>query len=315
GAYLNWVVGNAILPPVDPDPTHQGIQKVDRTTVPELNELPQTANQLQTDMNNAEAGFTPFNLSQNAIPFDIDPLLVTGPNPQTHFEQIYGRAVTALNNAVVAFNDAQNVTELMRSEEDSLADFQAGVTAQELAYNNQLIELYGTPYPDDMGPGKFYSQDYNGPDLFHYMYVETPDINDYNGVLPDPTVSQTYYLDTQQLPSNWSSNMYSDFNFILESTASGYATSTNVVPLVIGPDGFFDKPSTWTSQRSSPGQIQQAISALVGAEHDLRQAAFNENVHKQALDKAMNAFTNQLAASTHDTTLENQNLQLETDKD
>ena len=85
GAYLNWVVGNAILPPVDPDPTHQGIQKVDRTTVPELTELPQTATQLQTDMDNAEAGFTPLNLSQNAIPFDINPLQVTGANPHDPF--------------------------------------------------------------------------------------------------------------------------------------------------------------------------------------------------------------------------------------
>ena len=305
GAYLNWVVGNAILPPVDPDPTHEGIQKVDRTTVPELNELPQTANQLQTDMNNAEAGFTPFNLSQNAIPFDIDPLLVTGPNPQTHFEQVYGRAVAALNNAVVAFDDAQNVTQLMRSEEDSLADFQAAVTAQELAYNNQLVELYGTPYLDDMGPGKTYAQDYNGPDLVHYTYVETPDMNDYNGVLPDPTTNQTFYLDTQQLPPGWSSNMYSDFDFIMESTAPGYDTSTNVVALTIGPDGFFDKPANWTSQRSSPGQIQQSISALVGAEHDLRQAAANAQQGKQALDKAMNAFTAQTADAQHRTDLAN----------
>ncbi len=59
GAYVNWVVGNAILPPVNPDPTHAGIQKVDRTTVPELQELPATATALQTDMDNAEGGIHP----------------------------------------------------------------------------------------------------------------------------------------------------------------------------------------------------------------------------------------------------------------
>jgi hypothetical protein len=311
GAYLHWVVGNAILPPVDPDPSHQGIQKVDRTSVPELNDLPHTADQLQTDMNNAEAGFTPFDLSQNAIPFDINPLLVTGTNPQTHFEQIYGRAVVALNNAVVAFNDAQNVTQLMRSEEDSLNDFQAGVVAQELAYNNQLIELYGTPYPDDMGPGKTYPQGYTGPDLLHYTYVETPDTNFYGGILADPTISQTFYLDVQQLPPDWSTNMYSDFNFIMQSTAPGYNNSTNVVPLVIGPDGFFDKPPAWTSQRSSPGQIQQAISTLVGAEHDLRQAAVNENYDKSILDKSMNAFLAQVSAESNQTYLANQTVNLQ----
>src|SRR5215471_5481575 len=98
----------------------------------------------------------------------------------------------------------------MRSEEDSLADFQAGVVAQELAYNNQLIELYGTPYPNDMGPGKTYPQGYNGPDLLHYTYVENPDTNTYGGILDDPTANKTYYLDVQILPSNWSSNMFSD---------------------------------------------------------------------------------------------------------
>jgi hypothetical protein len=310
GTYLNWVVGNAILPPVDPDPTHQGIQKVDRTTVTDLNQLPQTASQLQTDMDNADAGFTPFDLAQNAIPFDINPLLVTGTSPQTHFEQIYQRAVVALNNAVTAFNDAQNVTQLMRSEEDSLSDFQAGVTSQELAYNNQLIELYGSPYPDDMGPGKTYAQDYNGPDLLHYTYVEMPDTNNFNGILPDPTTGQTFYLDVQLLPSDWSTNMYSNVNFLAESTDPSYTNNTNFsVPLYIGPDGFFDKPPSWTSLRSSPGQIQQAISSLVGAQHALRQAAYNAIYDKIGLDKSMNAFSNQIAGEAYTVALGNSNLQ------
>ncbi len=292
GAYVNWIVGNAILPPVDPNPNDQGIQKVDRTTVPELVELPQTVSQLQNEMDNAEAGFTPFELAQNAIPFDINPLQVTGANPMTHFEQIYQRAVGALNNAVVAFDDAQNVTQLMRSEEDSLADFQAGVVSQELAYNNQLIDLYGTPYPNDIGPGGIYPQGYSGPDLVHYTYVDTPNTNLFGGILPDPRISQTFYVDIQSLPSDWSTNMYANFNSIIQSTASGYQNPANqvAVPLVVGPDGFFDKPASWTSQRRSPGQIQQAISALVAAQDGLRQATANAVNDKQSLDKAQNAF-------------------------
>jgi hypothetical protein len=309
GAYLNWVVGNAILPPVDPDPTHQGIQKIDRTTVAELNQLPQIANQVQTDMQNAEAGFTPFDLSQNAIPFDINPLQVTGANPQTHFEQVYQRAVQALNNAVVAFNDAQNVRQLMRSEEDSLTDFQAGVVAQELAYNNELVELYGTPYPDDMGPGKTYPQGYNGPDLLHYTYVENPDTNTFNGILADPTTNNTYYLDAQSLPSAWATNMYDNFTNIIESTASGYMTNTSLsVPLIIGPDGFFGKPPSWTSQRGSPGQIQAAISTLVSAAHTLRQSAVNEGYDKSVLDKNMEVFKSMIGAESNRIFLANSNL-------
>jgi hypothetical protein len=59
GAYLNWVAGNAILPDVDPIPTHQGIQKIDRTTVPELKNLVTIASGLQTDLDNAEGGIVP----------------------------------------------------------------------------------------------------------------------------------------------------------------------------------------------------------------------------------------------------------------
>jgi hypothetical protein len=308
GAYLNWVVGNAILPPVDPDPTHQGIQKVDRTTVPELVELPQTATQLQTDMDNAEAGFTPLNLSQNAIPFDINPLQVTGSNPQTHFEQIYSRALLALNNAVDAFNNAQNVTQELRQEQNSLSDFQASVTAQELAYNDQLIELYGTPYPEDMGPGQTYPQGYTGPDLLHYTYVENPDTNTFGGILPDPTQPQTYYLDVQQLPTNWSSTMYDNFNYIMESTAPGYASSTNVVPFQIGPDGFFDKPASWTEQRGTVGSIQQAISTYIAAENALRNDAANAMGDKASLDKAMNVFTANANYLNYTTSLGNANI-------
>jgi len=292
GAYLNWVVGNGILPPVDPNPNDQGIQKVDRTTVPELNQLPQTAAQLQTDMNNAEAGFTPFDLAQNAIPFDINPLEVTGPNPLTHFEQIYQRAVVALNNAVTAFNNAEGVTEEMRQQQDSLADFQAGVVSQELAYNNQLIEIYGTPYPDDMGPAGTYPQGYNGPDLIHYTYVDDPNTNLFGGILPNPQVAMTNYVDIQQLPADWSTTMYDNFNSILASTAPGYQNPANnlSVPLVIGPDGFFSKPAGWTSQRSSPGQIQAAISSYLAAMDALRQSELNAVYDKQALDGAMTAF-------------------------
>ena len=167
GTYLNWVVANSILPYQDSNPKDQGVQIVDRQTVQELQELPATAEALQADMDNANAGFTPLGLAQNAIPFDINPQQVTGANPQTHFEQVYARAVQALNNAVVAFNAAQNVTQNLRQQQNSLSDLQDAVTAQELAYNDQLIELYGTPYPDDIGPGGAYPDGYTGPDLIH----------------------------------------------------------------------------------------------------------------------------------------------------
>jgi len=285
---------------------------VDRTTVPELTQLPQLAAQLQTDMDNAEAGFTPLGLPQNAIPFDINPLQVTGPDPQTHFEQIYQRAVGALNNAVVAFNAAQNVTDDLRAEQNSLADFQAGVNAQELAFNNQLIEVYGTPYPDDVGPGKTYPQGYNGPDLVHYVYVENPDTQTYGGILPDPSTNQTFQVDIQQLPAGWLTNMYESFGFINESISPNYAPS-NYITFNLGPNGFFGKPAGWTSTRATVGTIQQSISSLIAAQDKLRNDLAGAVSDKQALDNAMQVFLVQSNAAW--LTLSNQDQSLNIQQD
>lgn len=306
GAYLNWVVDNAILPPVDPDPTHQGIQKIDRTTVPELQELPTIAAQLQADLDNAAGGLTPLGLPQNSVPFDIDPSLVTGPNATTHFEQVYARAVATLNNAVVAFNDAQGVTQLMRSEEDSLSGFQDSVTSQELAYNNQLIALYGSPYPDDMGPGQTWPQDYTGPDLLHYMYVENPE-STFNGAAPNSATNLTFQIDIQQLPPDWLSNLYQNFNFITPASSPTYSVgATNAITFAIGPNGFFGKPANWTSQRASPGSVQQAISTLIAAQNALRQELSDAQAAKNTLDKAINVFVAQAVTLTSNEELQSQ---------
>ena len=290
GAYLNWVVGNAILPPVDPDPTHQGIQKVDRTTVPELKELPATAVSLQTDLDNAEAGLTPLGVPQNAVPFDINPYQVTGANPLTHFEQIYQRAITALNNAVVAFDDAANVTQDLRAGNDSQADFQTSVDNQELAFTNQLLDLYGTPYPDDEGPGKTYVQGYAGPDLIHYMYVERPD-EALAGAEPFLTNGQSFKVDVSQLPADWQSTLYKNANWVTNASDPNY---NSYISFQLGPDGFFQKPSNWTSQRQSPGNIQQAISAYVRARDALSAALDDSMQAKQLFDKSVAVFNAQV---------------------
>ena len=289
GAYVNWLVGNAILPAVDPDPTHEGIQKIDRTTVPELKELPAVAQSLQTSMDNAESGMTPLGLPQTTVPFDINPAQVTGNSPVTHFEQIYERAKISLNNAVVAFDDAKDVTRLMRSEADSLDDFRNTVEKQELAYTNQLIELYGTPYSDDIGPGQTYITGYTGPDLFHYMYV---DLVELQSALLDPTATATFKLDTQGLVQNWTdANGISDFNFIQPARTDGslgYSPEyTNNITYSLGPHGFFDKPPSFTGSRSSPGSVQQAISDIIKSRNNAYEALRNSDTAKANLDQAI----------------------------
>ncbi len=258
GAYLNWVIGNAILPDIDPIPTHEGIQKVDRTTVPELKELALLANGLQESLENAEGGLSPLGVPEDGIAFDSNPNVVVGPRTGTHVEQVYDRATASLRNAVAAFDDAKDVTRLMRSEQDSLVDFQTKVAQQERAYDIALIELYGTPYPDDIGPGKLYKQGFAGPDLIHYAYVDLPETE-----FPEVwsySNTTTWEIPLLDLPSDWVDKHYTNINF---------RTITNLT-YNIGPHGFAEKPSTWASRRYSPGKVQEAISAQILAHIRLR---------------------------------------------
>ena len=278
GTYLNWVVGNALLPDVDPISTHEGIQKVDRSTVPELQELTTIAGGLQTALDNAEGGLSPLGIPEDGMALDIDPNAVVGSGNGTHFEQIFQRTKATLNNAVAAFDDAKDVTRLLRSEQDSLADFQNAVARQEQAYKVALIELYGTPYPDDTGPGKLFKQGYDGPDLIHYKYVDLPESN-----LPEiwsVSATTTWTIPIQDLPADWVTKHYTEINF---------RTITNMV-FNIGPHGFAEKPEDWNSQRQSPGKIQQAISEQILAHAKLRHTINDTSGDLVVIQKAVDVF-------------------------
>jgi hypothetical protein len=298
GAYFNWVVGNALLPDVDPDPTHEGIQKVDRTTVPELQELPVVFESLQTDLDNNEAGLNPLGFPETSVAFDLNPEVIVGENPTTHFEQIYDRAKGALQNALVSFNDAKDVTRLMRSETDALNDLQASVLSQELAFTNSLISIYGTPYSDDIGPGKTYKQGYAGPDLLHYMYVETVE-QDFQGLVsPGQNGPYTFQVDIQDFPPEWQTNLFvsvESLNLIRHDDPS-YNTN-KMVEFNIGPHGF-SKPTTWTGRRKSPGRLQQAASDVIMAHQNLIEALGGASDSKKFFDKEVELLVAQEAAAT-----------------
>ena len=301
GALVNWVMGNALLPDVDPDPSHEGIQKVDRTTVPELNELVATAGDLQAAMDNAEGRLSPLGVTQGSIAFDINPAQIVGPTPLTHFEQVYDRTKLALNNAVASFDDAKDITRLMRSEGDSLAEVQAQLAQQELTFTNALIEIYGTPYSDDLGPGQTYTQDYAGPDLYHYMYVETPELT-FPGIL-EPRSTTTYRLDVQTLPESWLSGLQTkpeSFDFLRlndDGNGNDQRGSTDYIEYTLNPHGYFGKPSSWTGKRLSPGQLQQAISEVIRARGALLQALDNGSGAKSSLDGLVRTFKAGLSAA------------------
>ena len=172
GSFLNWVVGNALLPALDTNPNHSGVQIIDRTTVPELGQLVSSANSFQTAIDNANARLNPLGLSPGAIAFDISPSKLQA--GESHFEQIYQRALRATLNAKGAFNQAARMTRLLRNQENQIADANTAIVDQEIAFDNELQDIFGSPYPGDIGPGKTYAQGYEGPDYENWFLVDRP---------------------------------------------------------------------------------------------------------------------------------------------
>ncbi len=296
GAYLHWLVGNAILPAVDQDPSHTGIQKIDRTTVLELQELVSAAEDLQSTLDQAEARATPVGLSLTAVPFDLNPNDVVGGEHGTHFEQIFQRAKSALHNAVAAFDDAKDVTRLMRSEQDSLSDFADAVARQELAYTNLLVEIYGRPYPDDVGPGKTYVQGYAGPDLVHYAYLDAPDLS---ATARGAGVSwlahdqpRDFAVSLQRFPGWWTHSNSGSINDIL--------AGTNRAEILFHYEGNqLAKPSTWKSARPVPGKLQVAGAEIMRRQQELLEAIAASQRAKTELDASLvNALHRIWAASS-----------------
>ena len=298
-AYIDWVVGNAIMRAEDPDPEATGITRIDRTTVGQLNEIAANFSVIESQQDEADLGLNPLGLGQNIIPFDINPTDID--SGFTHFEQIYTRALGSMNNAVTVFNFANDSTQLLRRQNDSIEDFERGILDAEKDFNARLIEIFGYPYPEDIGPGGTYDTGYNGPDLFHYMYAEETGF-DRDGVI------QEIYFDPSNVSGGDNGEEIPDFaasldNFADEEVAPGvdindgdisfqvdvknYLTSIMVTDADddeapsdgILPDdtitvkynirnngGRFGvvKPDGWTERRA-PGEIQIARSNLVQA--------------------------------------------------
>lgn len=250
-AYMDWIVGNAILPAKDLINT--GIQKIDRTTVLELRDIASHAIEIQAKVDEANGGLNPLGLATNTIAFDISPAEIDA--GKTHFEQIYERAAASMNNAVTVFNHANNSTQLLRRQADNLNDFKQKVEDSEADFNNRLIEVFGYPYSDDIGPGKVYPTGYNGPDIYHYNYVDPSDLQ---LSTPPNLIEVDAYFKELEIDENGSLKE-------VDKTVTYHLSNTS--------DQFGQlRPSSFTGSRRAPGEIQVARAELIQAKGRLDQA-------------------------------------------
>ncbi|MEI7957140.1 MAG: hypothetical protein WCJ66_18410, partial [Verrucomicrobiota bacterium] len=249
-SYVNWVTGNTLLPDKDSNPNHSGVQIIDRTTVPELNNLASAGNDFQATIDSANAHLNPLGLSPNAIAFDISPSQLQAGH--SHFEQIYDRALRATLNAKGAFNQAAKMSRLLRNQQNQISDSTTAYVDQEFAFTRQLIDIFGKPYGGDIGVGKTFSQDYAGPDLYNFYVVDRPTD------LVDVSKAVTLTLNVPTGIADFTGDSISDIT--LDGITPTHSVSKTVT---IQPNKNLLWASEWggstIGQRASVGRIQQSL--------------------------------------------------------
>ncbi len=249
-------------------------------------------------LDNADARLNPLGLARDALSFDISPSEID--DGMTHFEQVFDRAVGVLSNAVFAFDNAKRSTEFLRQQENSVAGQRAAIEEQEQAFENELIEIYGTPYPDDIGPGKTYAQGYEGPDLLHAQLIDEVELFFKPG---DEVTEIELPLDPQFVETNSSMLDYdADADGEIDVDADGVPVQPTVT-FSLNSSGEFIKPPEWTGRRSSPGRIQTAISDRLSARIELKGAADSYAAVLSCMKDLLRVYLTQVDARTKSVSL------------
>ncbi|MEE4329970.1 MAG: hypothetical protein V2J10_03830, partial [Wenzhouxiangella sp.] len=310
GAYFDWVTGNSLIPAEDTDPANVGIRKIDRTTVRELGEIEGHYLAVQGKIDQADAGLNPLGLATGVVPFDIDTAQLDLFN-KTQFEQVADRAMGALQNAVNVWDYANQLTNQMRRNQNEVDDIRRDAAGQETDFSNQLIEIFGYPYSDDIGPTGTYPAGYNGPDMYNYMVIDVPalagtvfDFDD--SILGDNLINQneddgfrlgrirSFTGSYQPAPngvnffnmrptqaaegttglddSDCASGPFASGCALGELDISGEDSLNVDYTTIESPDiGTWFVRPDWTGQRRAPGRIQQVLQQMLQARIALRQ--------------------------------------------
>ncbi len=261
--------------------TDESIKRIDRSTVPELASLGDIAAQIQKKVDQMDAGLNPLGLSTGAVPFDITPIGMDD-GTATHFEQIRARAGTAFANARAALDKAQENSNRMRMLQDAAVDRDASLESEELAFKNRLIEYFGYPYSGDIGPSGTYPQGYDGPDLYHYAWMDPADfaVDEVEStVIAELEVKCPPMLGSVFVPFMPASYTETNLTFKFELSANGMAV----------------KPASVTGKRLAQGKIQEALASFIVA-----YAAFNDAIdgYEDALDDYQSSVVHSLLFTT-----------------
>ena len=281
-AAYNWMAVNALLPTNDAPYqafTDQGIKKINRVTASQLPVLASSVRVLERKLNGFEAGANPLGLSENAIPFDIDPDRLA--EKESHFEQILERTEKALDNCATVLDYANLygscLAQISRNEESLIAD----VEAQELAFNNQLIAIYGTPFSGDIGVGGTYPQGYDGPDIYNYNYM---DLTPY-GLLEDLQTTFTNSYKLVERDADAMTGIGWKYKHSRDWLGNEISDEYEEIPIsyIANEGGIRMKPLTVTGSRRMEGSIQAAYRNYIAAYLKVKEVMSNYDTQMETL--------------------------------
>lgn len=280
GALFDWVVANAILPAEDD--RYTDLRKIDRTTVAEIGEIAGQYAAIQTKLDNADRGANPLGLAPDAVLFDLDPAATkttAGQEGQTHFEQTYERALSSLGNAVALFDYANQMKIALRDSQNSQMDFAHQVVDEDRALVNELIDLFGTPYADDIGVNGTYPAGYAGPDIYNYDLTDRTTMTDFqkrctddeirNGRCSQETKTYTVWYKALDCIGQYVSYKTVDDVRKGENFCGDKLASTVGVAHIVGTglDAGYGRftPATWSGSRRVSGLIPNNLQTVYSA--------------------------------------------------
>ena len=142
GTYLDWALATHWTPADADRPVHRG-------NLAELRELAAAVPGFQGNLDMAGAGLDPLGLAQNVVPFGIDASGLEPGSGRSHYEQVRDAATRALENARKAFENANQINQRLRDSDRALSDFASKLEDTRVDKDQQLIEIFGFPSPDD----------------------------------------------------------------------------------------------------------------------------------------------------------------------
>jgi len=262
GALCNWAVANDLLPEEEVvDETgakyeDRGLLHIDRGTAEGIGELVSAVKSIQHTTDRMDSGMNPLGLNDKALPFDLTP--IGGADGATHYEQIRERARVAIENAAAVLDKAQTQACLRRHVEDAASTVYADrLAVAEQQYKNRLIEIYGKPYADDIGAGKTYPQGYDGPDYYHFMWM---DVSNFGLTDTMVTTSITFQASSYtNLPETIRTEIFGC------SPSTQFADISMTLTYQLSSDCVIIKPDDITGERRHSGMLQLAYADFLSA--------------------------------------------------